>query len=172
LCPPSPCSQPSRVTRTDTGFRVCLRAVSSFSTCQGGSSNSPCASTRTRTRLSPGYTRPRAHTHTGTHRAHTEPTHTRHTLTHTGTRTHTLPGGLSERDTQPAMLGCVSWSCVNRPAPARAVNLEPGLLTQIDGDSHTGGGSVGRPSSTGGGPEWGPVTRDSEMCGGLAKAPV
>jgi len=61
---------------------------------------------------------------------------------------------------------------LNRPAPARAVNLEPGLLTQIDGDSHTGGGSVGRPSSTGGGPEWGPVTRDSEMCGGLAKAPV
>lgn len=36
------------------------------------------------------------------------------------------------------MLGCMSWSCVNRPAQARAVNLGPGLFPQMDGDSHTG----------------------------------
>ena len=64
---------------------------------------------------------------------------TRHTLTATGTRTHTLSG--VSLNTQLAVLGCLSWSCVNRPAQARAVNPEPGLFTQIDGDSPTGGES-------------------------------
>ena len=124
--------------------------MSSISTCRGGPSKSRWASTRGSQQPRRGPRHARIHGATRARPSRTRHAHAEHTDTQAA-RAHTLargrghahsPAGSPSGTRSQALGGGVSWSPVDGPAQARPVNLEPGLFTQIDGDSHIGGESV------------------------------